>query len=62
MRRLEAADGGVSLQNLLRVLRALGLLDVLPAALDPLASDVGRLRAGEKLPRRVRHRKLALDE
>lgn len=61
VRRLEAADGGVSLQNLLRILRALGLLDALPTALDPLASDIGRLRADEELPRRVRPRRLTAD-
>ncbi len=59
--RLEAGDGGVSIQNLLRVLRALGLLDVLPAALDPFASDIGRLRAGEELPQRVRPKRLTGD-
>jgi transcriptional regulator with XRE-family HTH domain len=56
--RLERGDGGVSVENLLRVLRALGLLDALPRALDPYESDVGRLRADEQLPRRVRPRSL----
>lgn len=58
VRRLEAADGGVSIENVLRILRGLGLLDALPAALDPLASDIGRLRADEELPRRVRPKRL----
>ena len=44
--RLEAADGGVSVENLLRILRALGIQDLLTEALDPLASDIGRLRGG----------------
>jgi transcriptional regulator with XRE-family HTH domain len=56
--RLERADGGVSLENVLRILRALGVLDALPRALDPYESDVGRLRADEQLPRRVRPRDL----
>lgn len=56
--RLEAGDGGISLENLLRVLRALGVLESLPKALDPYESDVGRLRAGEQLPQRVRPRNL----
>jgi transcriptional regulator with XRE-family HTH domain len=56
--RLERGDGGVSVENLLRVLRALGLLDALPRALDPYESDLGRLRADEQLPRRVRPRNL----
>jgi transcriptional regulator with XRE-family HTH domain len=56
--RLERGDAGVSIENLLRVLRALGLLDVLPRALDPYESDIGRLRADEQLPDRVRSRRL----
>lgn len=59
--RLEAADGGVSVENLLRILRALGIQDLLAEALDPLASDIGRLRSEEELPRRVRPRKLTSD-
>jgi len=56
--RLEGADGGVSTENLLRILRALGVLDGLEAALDPYASDVGRMRSEERLPQRVRPRRL----
>jgi transcriptional regulator with XRE-family HTH domain len=56
--RLEGADGGVSSENLLRVLRALGVMDVLHPALDPYETDVGRLRSEERLPRRVRPRRL----
>lgn len=56
--RLERGDGGVSVENLLRVLRALGVLDSLPKALDPYESDVGRLRSDERLPQRVRPRDL----
>jgi len=56
--RLEGGDGGVSVENLLRVLRALGVLDSLPKALDPYETDVGRLRSEERLPRRVRPRGL----
>ena len=52
--RLEGGEGGVSLENLLRILRALGILDSLPKALDPHETDLGRLRADEQLPRRVR--------
>jgi transcriptional regulator with XRE-family HTH domain len=55
--RLEGGDGGVSVENLLRILRALGILDSV-RALDPLASDIGRLRSGENLPQRVRPRAL----
>jgi len=56
--RLEKGDGGVSLENLLRILRALGILDSLPKALDPYETDVGRLRSEEQLPQRVRPRDL----
>jgi transcriptional regulator with XRE-family HTH domain len=52
--RLEHEGGGVSLESFTRVLRALGVLDGLIRALDPYESDVGRLRSGEKLPRRIR--------
>ena len=62
VQRLEHGDGGgVSVENLLRVLRALGLLDALPGALDPHASAVGRLRSDEQLPQRVRPRSLRGD-
>jgi transcriptional regulator with XRE-family HTH domain len=54
--RLERGEGA-TLENVLRVARALGVLDVLTGALDPYASDVGRLRAEEALPERVRHRR-----
>lgn len=48
--------GSVTLENMLRIGRALGLLDVIVGATDPLNTDVGRLRAEERLPQRVRHR------
>jgi len=54
--RLEAGDGS-TLENLLRVARALGVLELITKALDPHATDVGRLRADENLPVRVRHQK-----
>lgn len=51
--RLENGQGA-SLENLLRVARALGVLDSLVTALDPYSTDVGRLRSEEILPKRVR--------
>ncbi len=54
--RLEQQDGGVSTENLMRILGALGILDTLTRAVDPYESDIGRLRADEELPRRVRPR------
>lgn len=56
--RLESDAGRVSVENLLRVLRALGLLEVWAETLDPQRSDIGRLRAEEELPQRVRPRRL----
>jgi transcriptional regulator with XRE-family HTH domain len=61
VRRLEDGQGGVSLENVLRVLRALGVLDGLRTALDPYESDIGRLRSDERLPSRVRPRRLKPD-
>jgi transcriptional regulator with XRE-family HTH domain len=58
LRRLEGGDGGVAFENVLRVLRALGVLDDLARALDPYETDVGRMRSDEQLPLRVRPRKL----
>lgn len=49
---LENGRGG-SLENTLRITRALGLLDALAGAVDPYATDVGRLRSAESLPQRV---------
>ena len=54
--RLENGDGA-SLENVLRVARALGVLDSLVAAADPYATDIGRMRADDILPLRVRHRR-----
>ena len=48
----------LSTENLSRVLRALGILHELSAALDPYNSDLGRLRSGQRLPDRVRPRSL----
>ncbi len=54
--RLESGEGGVTVESLLRVLRGLGLLEAVANALDPYEHEVGRLRADELLPQRVRHR------
>lgn len=51
--RLENGEGA-TMENLLRVARALGVLDALVAALDPYTTDLGRLRSQEALPERVR--------
>jgi transcriptional regulator with XRE-family HTH domain len=51
--RLENGEGATT-ENLLRVARALGVLDQLVGAVDPYETDVGRLRSEEALPERVR--------
>lgn len=56
--RAERGDGAVSLEIALRILHALGVLEGLPNAVDPYESDLGRLRAGDHLPQRVRPRDL----
>ena len=56
VQRLEKGEG-TTLENVLRVARALGVLEALTASLDPYQTDVGRLRADEALPERVRHRR-----
>ena len=58
VRRLEDADGGITLENVLRILRGLGVLENVPRALDPYETDVGRLRSDEQLPQRVRPKNL----
>jgi transcriptional regulator with XRE-family HTH domain len=58
LRRLEHGDGGITLENLLRILRILGVLDGFSRSLDPYESDVGRLRSDQQLPKRVRPRSL----
>jgi transcriptional regulator with XRE-family HTH domain len=54
LRSIEAGKGTASSENLLRVLRAVGVMERLVAAADPYGTDVGRLRADERLPQRVR--------
>lgn len=55
---LERGDVAISTENLIRILRALGVLDRFARALDPYESDIGRLRSDQILPRRVRPRTL----
>jgi transcriptional regulator with XRE-family HTH domain len=54
LRAIEQGKGTASTENLLRVLRVLGDLDSVITAADPYQTDVGRLRADENLPKRVR--------
>jgi transcriptional regulator with XRE-family HTH domain len=56
--RAGVSRGTVSLENMLRIARALGVLDEITGALDPYSTDVGRLRSEELLPQRVRTRRV----
>lgn len=59
MQRIESGSGA-SLENILRVSRALGVLSQVVAAFDPMTTDLGRARALEQLPRRVSRRRAQL--
>jgi transcriptional regulator with XRE-family HTH domain len=54
LRRIEIGDAGVGLDVFLSVARALGVLDAVVTATDPYETDLGRARADEALPKRVR--------
>ncbi|WP_205650279.1 helix-turn-helix domain-containing protein [Actinoplanes solisilvae] len=54
LRRIETGDTGVGMQAFLGVARALGVLDAVVKATDPYETDLGRARADEVLPERVR--------
>jgi transcriptional regulator with XRE-family HTH domain len=54
LRSIEHGTGTASCENLLRVMRVLGVLDGFVASADPYITDVGKLRADEVLPKRVR--------
>lgn len=58
VRAAESGTGTVSAENFFRILHVLGQLDGVVAATDPMASPVGRARATEQLPQRVRRHKL----
>lgn len=54
LRRLENGEITVGLDVFLNVARVLGTLDRVVEALDPYETDLGRVRADEMLPKRVR--------
>lgn len=54
LRKIESGNPNVSFSSVTQVLRALGILDQLVDAADPLASDIGRLRAGRLTRKRAR--------
>jgi transcriptional regulator with XRE-family HTH domain len=54
LRAIEQGRGTASTENLLRVLRTLGIMEAVVQSADPYETDVGRLRRDEVLPKRVR--------
>lgn len=54
LHRLEKGDAGVSFGAILAVANALGQLDLMASAMDPMKTDVGQLRLRDRLPERVR--------
>jgi len=52
--RIEHGDPGVSFAAVLSTARGLGVLGRLVEATDPYETDLGRARADQTLPRRVR--------
>ncbi|WP_125776765.1 helix-turn-helix domain-containing protein [Antribacter gilvus] len=54
LRKVETGDSSVSFGNVAQVLRALGVLDQAVDAVDPLNSDIGRLRADKLTKKRAR--------
>ncbi|MDR3360528.1 MAG: helix-turn-helix domain-containing protein [Bifidobacteriaceae bacterium] len=54
VRRVEHGEPGVSFAAVLDVARSLGVLKAIVEATDPYNTDLGRARADQALPRRVR--------
>jgi len=54
LRAVERGDPGVGLATFLEVVRAVGALDRVIEALDPYETDLGRVLADQRLPKRVR--------
>ncbi|MCW2896471.1 MAG: helix-turn-helix domain protein [Actinomycetia bacterium] len=54
LRAIEQGKGTASTENLMRVLRTIGIMDAVVKSADPYETDVGRLRMDETLPKRVR--------
>lgn len=54
LRKVEQGDPTVSLETFLNVLRSLGRLESVVGVLDPYEHTLGRARAEQQLPQRVR--------
>ena len=54
LRKIEKGDPSVGFGNVAQVLRAVGVLDQVVESIDPLGTDIGRLRAEKLTKRRAR--------
>lgn len=54
LRKIETGNSSVAFENVAQVLRALGILETIVNAADPLTTDIGRLRAASLEKTRVR--------
>ena len=54
LRKIESGNGGTSIENVLRVMHVLGIMEPVIKSADPYITDVGKLRADEILPQRIR--------
>jgi transcriptional regulator with XRE-family HTH domain len=52
--KIENGASGASLKNILKVAKALGILEKILTSTDPYETDLGRARADVSLPKRVR--------
>ena len=50
LRSVEQGEGTARLDNVMAVLRVLGLSEAVVQATDPMTTDLGRLHADESLP------------
>ena len=54
LRKVYTGELGVGLESFLNITKVLGVLDLLVEALDPYETELGRARADQALPQRVR--------
>lgn len=54
LRKVETGELGVGFEAFLNVAKVLGVLDLVVPALDPYETELGRARADQALPQRVR--------
>lgn len=62
LRAIENGDGGVRLENVVSVLRVLGVMGAVLEAVEPMNSEVGVLNAESMLPQRVTRPRRSTEE